>query len=139
MTEQQITDNRHALVESLPPQFTREQLAAATNTTTTLWALKEDRHAGPKCTARHGTHATTSPHGSTGSPPHRTAGDGMNTTQEALKELHRDIARMFDTLIAHVGDDTAAWHQAALLSMIDGRIVAILATTTSKEENRWDR
>ena len=50
MTEQQITDNRHALVESLPPQFTREQLAAATNTTTTLWALKEDRHAGPKCT-----------------------------------------------------------------------------------------
>ena len=58
----------------------------------------------------------------------------MNTTQEALKELHRDIA-----LIAHVGDDTAAWHQAALLSMIDGRIVAILATTTSKEENRWDR
>ena len=51
----------------------------------------------------------------------------MNTTQEALKELHRDIARMF------------AWHQAALLSMIDGRIVAILATTTSKEENRWDR
>ena len=63
----------------------------------------------------------------------------MNTTQEALKELHRDIARMFDTLIAHVGDDTASWHQAALLSMIDGRIVAILATTTSKEENRWDR
>ena len=63
----------------------------------------------------------------------------MNTTQEALKELHRDIARMFDTRIAHVGDDTAAWHQAALLSMIDGRIVAILATTTSKEENRWDR
>ena len=63
----------------------------------------------------------------------------MNTTQEALTELHRDIARMFDTLIAHVGDDTAAWHQAALLSMIDGRIVAILATTTSKEENRWDR
>lgn len=50
MTEQQITDNRHALVESLPPQFTREQLAAATNTTTTLWALKEDRHTGPKCT-----------------------------------------------------------------------------------------
>ena len=49
-TEQNTYDNRHALVESLPPQFTREQLAAATNTTTTLWALKEDRHAGPKCT-----------------------------------------------------------------------------------------
>ncbi len=63
----------------------------------------------------------------------------MNTTQEALKELHRDIARMFDTLITHVGDDTAAWHQAALLSMIDGRIVAILDTTTSKETTPWEQ
>lgn len=50
MTEQQINDNRRALLESLPPQFTREQLAAATNTTTTLWALKEDHHTGPECT-----------------------------------------------------------------------------------------
>lgn len=63
----------------------------------------------------------------------------MNNTAEALKELHRDIARMFDTLIAHAGNDTAAWNQAAMLSMIDSRIAAILDTTTGKEATSWDQ
>lgn len=63
----------------------------------------------------------------------------MDTTRKALKELHRDIARMFDTLIAQAGNDTAAWQQCAILSMIDSRIAAILDTTAGKEATPWDQ